>query len=87
MWLWCFDFCASGVGGGVDFPADARRRGSASSPRAGSLDLAEQIFELGVRLALDRHAADVADIAVIVAAGVDRHDVALLPASGRKARG
>ena len=33
-----------------------------------ALDLRQQVFELGIRLALDRHAADVADIAVIIAA-------------------
>ena len=50
------------------------------------LDLAQQVLELGIGLAVDRHAAEVADIAVIVAAGIEREDVALLPALlGRRA--
>ena len=48
------------------------------------LDLAQQVLELGVRLAQDRHAGEVADIAVIVAAGIDREHVALLPALLRR---
>ena len=43
------------------------------------LDLGQHILELGVGLAVDRHAAEVADIAVIVAARVEREDVALVP--------
>ena len=39
----------------------------------------QHVLELGVGLALDRHAAEVADIAVIVAAGIEREDVALVP--------
>ncbi len=44
-----------------------------------ALDLRQQIFELGVGLAVDRHPTEVADIAVIVAAGVEREHVALAP--------
>ncbi len=44
------------------------------------LDLAQQVLELGIGLAVDRHAAEIADIAVVIAAGVERQDVARLPA-------
>ena len=43
------------------------------------LDLGEEILKLGVRLAQDGHPAEVADIALVVAAGVDRHRIALAP--------
>ncbi len=47
---------------------------------------AKQIDQLGIGLAQDRHAREIADIAVVVSAGVDREHVALLPAlRGRRA--
>ena len=43
------------------------------------LDFGEQLAEFGVGLAKYRHAGDVADIAVVIAAGIQRQDVTLLP--------
>ena len=42
-------------------------------------DFGQQILKLGIRLAKNAHAAEVADIAVIVAAGIDRQHLAFLP--------
>ena len=73
-------FRAQRLGGGVDVAAPSRRRLIGFIAARWMLSIsAEQIVKLGVGFALDRHAADVADIAVVIAAGVDRHDVALLP--------
>jgi hypothetical protein len=51
-------------------------------PRAGKKTLStgcQEVFELTVGLALDRHSAEVADIAFVVAAGIKRQDVARSP--------
>src|SRR5262249_59001219 len=44
------------------------------------LDRRQQIFQFLIRFADDAHAGNVADIAVIIAAGIEREHVALLPA-------
>ena len=41
--------------------------------------LTKQLLEFAVRLALDRHATEVADIAFVIAAGIKRQDVARPP--------
>ena len=56
------------LGGGIDFAAHGAGAYRLHRRALDALDLGQQIVELGIRLALDRHAADVADIAVIVAA-------------------
>lgn len=42
-------------------------------------DATQQINQFGIRLAVDGHSAEVADVAAIVAARVERDDTALLP--------
>ena len=56
------------LGGGIDLAAQRARAHRLERGALDAFDLGQQIVELGIRLALDRHAADVADIAVIVAA-------------------
>ncbi len=72
-------FHAQRLGRGVDFPPHSAGAHHLHGGALDALDLGQEIHEFGVGLALDRHAADVADIAVVIAAGVDRHYVALLP--------
>src|SRR4029079_8320254 len=64
---------------GLSPPADHSGTDRLHRNALDGLDLAQKILELGVRLALDGHAADIADIALVVTAGIDRHDLALLP--------
>ena len=84
MWLWCFDLRTSASAGGVDLAAHDAGLDRLHGGALDLLDLGQQVLELGVRLAQDRHAGEVADIAVIVAAGIDREHVALLPALLRR---
>ncbi|MGY3649466.1 hypothetical protein ACVWW2_004757 [Bradyrhizobium sp. LM4.3] len=42
-------------------------------------DLGQAVFQLGIGIAEHRHAREIADIAVIIAAGVQRQHLALLP--------
>ena len=72
---------------GVDFAAHHAGLDRLEGGALNLLDLAEQVFELGVRLAEDRHAREVADIAVVVAAGIEREHVAASPSAAPKARG
>ena len=87
MWLWCFDLRTSGSAARVDVAAHRAGLDRLHGGALDRLDLAQQVLELGVRLAEDRHAAEIADIAVIIAAGIEREHVALAPSSGRTARG
>src|SRR4051812_40283282 len=43
------------------------------------LDLGQHVFELGIRVALDGHAADITDIAVEIPTGINRHEFPVLP--------
>src|ERR1700722_20140888 len=45
----------------------------------GSLDLGKKVFKLGVRLAGNAHAGEIADVTVIIAAQSSRSGSALLP--------
>ena len=79
MWLWCFDLLHQRLGRRVDHAAHGAGLDRLHRRALNVLDLGQQILELGIRLALDRHAAEIADIAVIVAAGIEREDVAFAP--------
>ena len=79
MWLWCFDLLHQRLGRAVDHAAHGARLDRLHGGALDVLDLAQEVFELGIGLAVDGHAAEVADIAVIVAAGIEREDVAFLP--------
>ena len=67
------------LGCGVDRLAGHARLHRVECGALDGFDLTEVIDELGIRLAVDRHAADVADVAVVVAAGIERQDIALAP--------
>ena len=43
------------------------------------LDLGQHVFELGIRFALNGHAANITDIAVVIPTGINRHDFPVLP--------
>ena len=43
------------------------------------LDLGQHVFEFGIRLALNGHAANITDITVVIPPGIDRHDFPVLP--------
>src|ERR1700678_4009562 len=43
------------------------------------LDLGQQFVELGIRITQDRHTGDVANIAVVISAGIDGQHIAGLP--------
>src|SRR5262249_58774796 len=66
-------------GRGVDYAPHHPRLDRLHRRALDLLDLGQQIFELGIRLAVNRHPTEVADIAVIVAAGIEREHVALAP--------
>ena len=42
------------------------------------LDESEKIFEFGIRLAKNTHAAEVADVALVIAPGIERENIASL---------
>src|SRR5258705_3432434 len=60
----------------IDVAAARPRANRLARRLLNGLDLAEQVLKLGVRLADTAHAAEIADIAVIIGAGVQRDDVA-----------
>ena len=69
---------------GEDVAAESPGAARLSRRHLDRVDLGEEVGELGIRLALDRHAAEVADIALVVAAGIEGEDVALAPDLARR---
>ena len=77
-------FVQHAVGGGIDLAAQHAGADRLHRRLLDGFDLGQQIDQFGIGLADDPHAREVADIAVIIAAGIERQHVALLPALVRR---
>ena len=71
---------ASSCGRRENIAAAAPRRIGLARRLLDLLDHAEKVLKLGIRLAEDPHAAQVADVALVISAGVEGQDVAGLQA-------
>ncbi|MGY3409958.1 hypothetical protein ACVWZV_006071 [Bradyrhizobium sp. GM5.1] len=71
------------LGRDVDVAAHGARPDRREGGALDRLDLGQTVLQLGIGIAEHGHAREVADIAVIIAAGIERQHVTLLPALRR----